>query len=340
MSRIRGLSCSQCSNKIDRYDEAIDCQVCINSFHIKCSNIPIENYYKMREDGAINKWKCENCESTTDFHDSTSQLQVNSKDETNKFDSIVQLAVEKALAPLISEILNLKDLVVTQSKQINSLIDKIHHMQGIKNSSTTQTADRSFQRSPPVDKETEHMKGIPPDLSATINNSSTENEDSKTPAQVSSAVTDALVEPRGVSSEWTVVENRKKSNRKNQEITKSKTKQLTSTALKQGKYIKPITGSSSSTALQSAPRKRLSHIHITRLSPSTSVEDINKFLNNITTNFTCEQLKSKQPDIYSSFKITFPSEYETKLMDPELWPEGIMINKFFLRRRIVNHNIT
>lgn len=342
MTRIRGLSCSKCSNKIDRNDEAIDCQVCLKSYHIGCSSIPNESFNKMREDGTQNKWKCDNCESTSDLHDSTLHVQANLKDQSSKLDSIVQLAVEKALAPLVSEIFSLKDLVVKQNKQINSLIDQLHHMQVSKNANTTITADRSFkrQRSSPDDKIPEHMMGIPPDVGAT-HCSSTQYTVLKTPDQVSTAATDALELPRSVSSQWTTVENKKKLNQKNKKITKSKENEnKIKSTIKQGNYIRPIIGSSNSTALHSAPRKRLSHIHISRLSPSTSVEDINKFLGDIATDLTCEKLKSKQPDIYSSFKISFPSEYETKLMDPQLWPEGIMINKFFLRRRTMNQNIT
>lgn len=66
MTRVRGKSCYQCSLKIDRYDDPIDCKVCSESFHIKCVNISIENFNKMRENGLTINWICDRCEISTE----------------------------------------------------------------------------------------------------------------------------------------------------------------------------------------------------------------------------------------------------------------------------------
>jgi len=47
----------------------------------------------------------------------------------------------------------------------------------------------------------------------------------------------------------------------------------------------------------------------------------------------CEQLNSKNPSEYASFKLSFPIEMLNTIKKPELWPKGVKINRFFLKPR-------
>lgn len=46
-----------------------------------------------------------------------------------------------------------------------------------------------------------------------------------------------------------------------------------------------------------------------------------------------EQLHSRYPDSYSSFKLSVPEGEADKVLDPNLWPSGVFVNHFFARRR-------
>lgn len=47
-----------------------------------------------------------------------------------------------------------------------------------------------------------------------------------------------------------------------------------------------------------------------------------------------EKMESRFPKLYSSFKITIDETNIDEAMNPELWPEGAMVNRFFHQRKI------
>lgn len=92
-------------------------------------------------------------------------------------------------------------------------------------------------------------------------------------------------------------------------------------------------GTLKSDLLHVVPKKQLSHLHISRLSPKTTEADLERFFKQHIQDISCEKLNSKQPDVYSSFKVTVPADFLEKALSPEFWPEGVAINKFFMKRR-------
>ncbi|XP_006822338.1 uncharacterized protein LOC100369837 [Saccoglossus kowalevskii] len=68
---------------------------------------------------------------------------------------------------------------------------------------------------------------------------------------------------------------------------------------------------------------------ITRLSPLTSTEDIQSFVKkSLNVQVNCEKLKTKF-DTYSSFLIETTREFSGQIMDPTVWPTGILIRKYY-----------
>lgn len=79
--------------------------------------------------------------------------------------------------------------------------------------------------------------------------------------------------------------------------------------------------------------------HVSNLKPSTTVEDLQSFLNKNFAIAKCEKLSSKYPDSYSSFKVLIPdSDYE-KALDGSNWPNKANVHRFF-RPRVVNNQTT
>ncbi|KAG5882741.1 hypothetical protein JTB14_032339 [Gonioctena quinquepunctata] len=67
----------------------------------------------------------------------------------------------------------------------------------------------------------------------------------------------------------------------------------------------------------------------------TSVELENYLKTKNILNTKCEKMKSKYPEIYTSFKVSVPANFTKQFTDPEIWPEYVGVNRFnsrFLRR--------
>lgn len=75
--------------------------------------------------------------------------------------------------------------------------------------------------------------------------------------------------------------------------------------------------------------ERKTQLYVSRLHPSTTVSDLTDFLKDKFPEVHCEQGRSKFPESYSSFKVTINEANHNVAMNPELWPVGIYINKFF-----------
>lgn len=95
------------------------------------------------------------------------------------------------------------------------------------------------------------------------------------------------------------------------------------------KRSKTIIGSNSESVISLKRPLKLAFLHVYKLHPETTVADVKNFLEPIFPEVQVEQLNSRYPDYYSSFKVTIN---ETKLdaaMTPTLWPAGACVNRFF-----------
>nr|CAH7751745.1 unnamed protein product [Callosobruchus chinensis] len=74
-------------------------------------------------------------------------------------------------------------------------------------------------------------------------------------------------------------------------------------------------------------------LHVSRISPETSKEDLYQLLKEEFPEIKCETLNSKNPGIYSSFKVSIYGSNFLRAMNPNLWPLGACINRFLYRRQ-------
>lgn len=96
---------------------------------------------------------------------------------------------------------------------------------------------------------------------------------------------------------------------------------------------KPITGLKADTSELVASRS-LAFLHVYKLDPKYTEEDLTRYLKQSFPEVTCEKLNSRYPNYYSSFKVIINEEYLTTAMSPEFWPKGVCVNRFFHKRRI------
>lgn len=122
---------------------------------------------------------------------------------------------------------------------------------------------------------------------------------------------DTIKNSNSTVSKWTTIKNREqKENNRSQGIV--------------GK------GNNKEGPLKAADKKIT--LYISRLQPNTTLEDITSFLKNDFPEVICENGQSKYPAHYSSFKITISDSNYNSIMNPDIWPKGIYINRFFRKR--------
>lgn len=74
-------------------------------------------------------------------------------------------------------------------------------------------------------------------------------------------------------------------------------------------------------------------LHVYRIHPKTSAEDLKDMLKPHFGEVVTEALESRNPEIYSSFKVTIFRENFEKAMDATLWPKNTCVRRFLYIRK-------
>lgn len=86
-------------------------------------------------------------------------------------------------------------------------------------------------------------------------------------------------------------------------------------------------------SFKSAKYTRMRHFHVTNCDPATTKDALKTYLTEFIPEVQIEVLTSRNPTHYSSFKISVPSSEASKILKAELWPSGVVVNKFFHAKR-------
>lgn len=76
------------------------------------------------------------------------------------------------------------------------------------------------------------------------------------------------------------------------------------------------------------------HLHVNKLEPKTTEEDMINYLVEVFPEVTVEKLKSKHSHYHSSFKVTINECNHQRAITPDVWPEGAEVRNFTYRKRI------
>lgn len=77
---------------------------------------------------------------------------------------------------------------------------------------------------------------------------------------------------------------------------------------------------------------RFVDLHLSRLDPHTTAEDVVNYLKSQFPEVIAEGLKTKHPS-YASFKVSIHENSFRTAMEPSIWPANAVVNKFFHRRQ-------
>ncbi|KAK9873472.1 hypothetical protein WA026_022705 [Henosepilachna vigintioctopunctata] len=308
MTRIRVLSCSRYTNKIDEYDDTINRSICGNSFHITCVNVLINDFRALGENNCINKWRCNICDVRTVPGNGDQEI----KDCFRKCDMeiLLQDVISKIETSFKSKISTLKNLVTAQTEQISLLTREIELIKSKSNNNKSED-NKPGVRKPMKDNSTSAAvvsTHDPRSMVATntllfhdIINIEGDMKDNSVPP----------INPSESSEQWTVVENKRKIKSEIPDKENHKTHVMKKTFTEGSSSSRsPVIGISTSKELLSASKRPLTSIHLFRLHADTSLECVQNYISQTIPNVTCEKLKSKHPSVYFSFKLTLPSQFE------------------------------
>ncbi|XP_044747620.1 uncharacterized protein LOC123308825 isoform X1 [Coccinella septempunctata] len=134
MAGARGICCSRCSEKIDRYKDSILCVNCERSYHIECVKISVEDFSRIRQDGSVSEWRCNDCSQSK----STMEIMKQSSDSAGFLvtkEELLNLKLEivsDITSVFKNELKDLRKLVNSQNKQIADLKKEIDNLRNDK----------------------------------------------------------------------------------------------------------------------------------------------------------------------------------------------------------------
>lgn len=97
-----------------------------------------------------------------------------------------------------------------------------------------------------------------------------------------------------------------------------------------------LTGSMSNTVacpIKATTITPMKHFHITKLEPNTDAICLKQYLCQFVPNVEVVKLSVRNPQMYSSFKVSVMASEEQLLLNSDIWPQGVNINRFFLPRK-------
>ena len=103
---------------------------------------------------------------------------------------------------------------------------------------------------------------------------------------------------------------------------------------KKSKKRETIVGNANSTDIKTVPRN--AYVYVSRLSSETTEADLENFLRKDFPENKCELLKSNFPTTHARFKVTIDFTNLDKSRNPDVWPKGAQISRFFHPRKIIN----
>lgn len=253
-----------------------------------------------------------------------------------------------------AEIVSLKEILVAQKKLIRSLMQE----KQIRNSMSDKKRGKNVSKTNPSGYDNPRVQAteISSDSSTTVHANSKERVAPGDPRSVElnqQKIMNNLIyietddKPKDGSKsavaetqyDWTLVKSKKgvKPNRPPVSTVKIIDEKSVPAVQKpqmvSRKPYAPVVGTMKSGSLLAVPKRRLAFIHVSRLSPTTIIEDLEKYVGASIPGVSCEKLTSRRPDIYSSFKLVVPLELLDKAMNPYFWPEGAAVKRFFMKRR-------
>lgn len=358
------IQCKRCAKKIDRYDDYLLCRgKCNSNFHLNCVSVSAGEYTRLRTSGEVKSWNCDSCKQDVTSNNELAEALDRVDDKTH--DTTTVCNIEIIIAREINKVIHIINETITNplkadikmlinenrilSEEIKSLKDSIEeNYKKNKNNSTTDGAiglDRVDLEEKKIEN---HAKQSPRRDNSTddkVIDLRSDNKSEKIIETYRSVLKDTgaikkinnpdknekNVKKKNViandthgNNDFTLVVNKKK------KFSDNKTEANDKVQIRNRKSLVRGVGD----VLDLKGVERYMHRHVCRLSPETKAEDIIKYLKPKIPNIMCDKLQSRQPSIYSSFKVSVPARCIDIIDDSNIWPEGVLVNRFFHHKEV------
>lgn len=310
--------CNLCKNKQPSKDDLfVKCTgLCGHTFHINCVNVGKREYNALNANSKNMKWMCDHCEVVLCDSDGSlisSTITWNTKDAPllnkilSKIDSLATIIYE-----MKTEIIELRAPQNVLAKT-SANVAKIGHVttQKIavptKKTIRSQSVNDSFLTRTCVDLQPNDNQSAGLVTSPLPTSNAPDTYAAKVTAMYSEKVKQGAI-PKNMTT-----------------INEDSSKR---------KYVKPIVGTNmkpdNNVKLSAVPRK--TYLHVWNAAPETDEDLIKQYMveKSTDTNIVCEKLTAKGN--YASFKVCIDQSSFDTWMDPNMWPTGIRVNRFFHRR--------
>lgn len=322
--------CSACNKNVSKNSKALLCfGKCYSWFHINCINVSNEEYELFKALNGKAVYVCDKCRS----HGSTTVTVSSRVDEDTKSDD--GLTSSEYFKLLTDQIYVLSENYKNLSDQLLKIQDENLNLKSAQDSQAEVMRDLLLNR--PVLNSGSYADA----LKVKAVNSS--NRESEKPIQTS---------PRQKSNKSDRHRPRLVNDKPTGNVTDltpdKSSKIVKSTPLvkltpvinrpKNGKKFvnKPMIGTSKLEGSNCGIGvvTKLSWIFASRFETRTEKMAVEEYVSNICggEKIVCEEIQTRYPS-YKSFKVGFPQQFTSLVLDSEKWPEGILINKYIPSKR-------
>lgn len=306
--------CGRCNKRVNSDDKSLYCDgKCGNWFHIQCVNILVKEYEVLCKHNQNIKWFCNDCNKKLLVF-----LEVGNIGEKLSLMNEVIGSLTKAMKSLEA------DNII-----INSRVDSV-----VEDVSKIRSVDKMKLSNPSYASKVVGMKASANGEanSETLVSTIKQKKISSVSKESTNVVNEAMFDSLG--SSVTVNEVKKPS----EQLNIGERTQQKNFPKGKGKLYdrinKQIVLGTSKKNLKSnlSAVERTSWIFVSRLAPTVTCSDITGHLKvELGGDIMCEELQTKYPG-YKSFKIGVPVSKSDIVYNPELWPEGVLVTKFFFSK--------
>lgn len=375
----RSVSCSVCHSKIDKYDDKINCVKCLETFHLVCVNVSLQEFQNRNEQDSLKSWSCSRCSTITSIYNDSEVNNVSDKDENKGIDKIleefhvlcdkVNLLTENISKPcrcckvvnaLVEQNTRLQGNIVTQAdeikelrKLIETMFDKMKIVSVSSDDVGTVRNDIAELRQIINDERNLAHRAINVPVPVRVN-----QDNDKNPLKI---INKQIVGLEGATTSRTGRKQLMNTGQKGDPTVEKiadcaaggvpgdKSEDLNQRSgaevldndgwqqvkvRKAGRNRAPaISGTRKLTSNKLKVVARKAFLHVTRLDPATKCEDLVDFIKDIFPEVECEQLQSKHPNSYASFRVAIAVSNIDSALKPDVWPTGVLVSRFFQRRR-------
>lgn len=322
---VSALTCKRCNRKVIN---GIKCQKCSSTFHSSCAKL--YNNVKQSDDKTF--IIC--CES---------ESVVNSEPDAAFYDALEDLANsdKKVDIHLFSYIIKQKDIIINELREKINLLHKQIEIMNIYSDIKSEREQKPNKTD--LNTKSDFCKSIQtPEVVKTCSKIKTTNKEKELGrSHLSCKQISADLMKIQTQLKCNEIINLAKDEQKEPPASCSNENPMQNAdgewkQVHHNRRRKTIIGKNKEISVKGVPKMAVLHVY--RVDLNTTTADLSALLKDTFPEVTCEYLTPKHPDLYVSFKVSIYEENFRNAMNPDVWPAGACVSRFFQFRKSTTVN--